>query len=70
MDVDYPFLRYINEDKSKYKTAREAGYIDPYDDFLIGDSGGFLMNIQAGDRYVNTNLLIEVANYFRKYKSF
>ena len=70
MDVDYPFLRYINEDKSKYKTAREAGYIDPYDDFLIGDSGGFLMNIQAGDRYVNTNLLIEVANYFRKYKKY
>lgn len=38
------FLEYINEDKSKYPKASEKGYIDNDGDFLIGDSGGFLLN--------------------------
>ena len=35
----YPFLQYINEDKSRYKHAKDEGYYDPDDLFLIGDSG-------------------------------
>ena len=35
----YPFLQYINEDKSRYKHAKDSGYYDPDDLFLIGDSG-------------------------------
>lgn len=60
----YPFLEYINEDKSHYKKASELGFVDPDDLFLVGDSGGFLMNIQPGMRFVNTHLFQEAANYF------
>ena len=42
----YAFLDYINEDKSRYKHAKDCGFIDPNDLFLIGDSGGFLLNIR------------------------
>ena len=66
----YPFLNYINEDKSHYKHAKDAGYDDPYDLFLIGDSGGFLLNINAGDRFVNTHLLTEMADFYRKNKKY
>ena len=66
MSSGYPFLDFINEDKSRYKTATEAGYYDPYNLFLIGDSGGFLMNINPGDKFVNTNLFTEMADYYRK----
>ena len=52
----YPFLQYINEDKSRYKHAKDEGYYDPDDLFLIGDSGGFLLNIRAGYKFVNTHL--------------
>ena len=38
---EYPFLNYIKEDKSHYRRAKDAGYNDPNDIFLIGDSGGF-----------------------------
>ena len=48
----YPFLQYINEDKSRYKHAKDAGYDDPDDLFLIGDSGGFLLNINPGDKLI------------------
>lgn len=63
---EYPFLQYINEDKSRYKHAKDAGYNDPYDLFLIGDSGGFLMNINADDKFVNTHLFTESADNYRK----
>ena len=52
----YPFLDYINEDKSRYKHAKDCGYIDDDDLFLIGDSGGFLMNIDPNTKFVNTEL--------------
>ena len=58
---DYPFLKYIKEDKSRYTHAKDAGFIDPDDDFLIGDSGGFLLNINEGDKFINTELLTEPA---------
>ena len=67
---DYPFLKFIEEDKSKYKTATEAGYVDPDNLFLIGDSGGFLMNIDLKYKFVNTELFYEVGNYYRRYKRY
>ena len=49
---DIPFIDYLCEDKSKYLKASEGiSYItnkplyDPDNDFLIGNSGGILMNI-------------------------
>ena len=65
---NYPFLDYIEEDKSHYKHAKDAGYIDDDDLFLIGDSGGFLMNIRPGWKFVNTELFYEQANNYRLYK--
>ena len=67
---EYPFLKYINEDKSHYVHAKDAGYDDPDDLFLIGDSGGFLLNIQPGDRFVNTHLFTEMADFYRTYKQY
>ena len=66
----YPFLNYINEDKSHYKTATEAGYNDPDNLFLVGDSGGFLLNINPGDKFVNTHLFTEMADFFCKIKKY
>ena len=66
----YPFLNFLNEDKSHYKTATEAGYDDPDNLFLIGDSGGFLLNIQPGDKFVNTHLFTEMADFYRKNKKY
>ena len=64
----YPFLDYINEDKSHYKHAKDCGFVDDDDLFLIGDSGGFLMNINANDKFINTELFYELANYYKKNK--
>ena len=67
---EYPFLKYINEDKSRYKHAKDCGYKDDDDLFLIGDSGGFLLNIQPGDKFVNTYLFTEMADTYRKNKQY
>ena len=67
---EYPFLNYIKEDKTRYVHAKDAGYDDPDDLFLIGDSGGFLLNIQPGDKFVNTHLFTEVADFYRKNKQY
>lgn len=67
---NYPFLDYIEEDKSKYKHAKDYGYNDPDDLFLIGESGGFLLNIIPGAKFVNTELFYEMADYYRKYKTY
>ena len=67
---NYPFLNYINEDKSHYKHAKDAGYDDPDDLFLIGDSEGFLLNINPDDKFVNTHLFTEMADFYRKYKCY
>lgn len=63
----YPFLDYCNEDKSKYIHAKDAGYVDDDDLFLIGDSGGFLMNIRPGWRFINTEQFYEVATYYNNH---
>ena len=65
----YPFLDYINEDKSHYKHAKDVGYVDNDDLFLIGDSGGFLMNINPNWKFVNTELFAPAANEYRKNKN-
>lgn len=62
----YPFLQYLKEDKSHYTHAKDAGYDDPDDLFLVGDSGGFLLNINEGDHFVNTKLFTEMADYYRQ----
>ena len=59
---ELPFFRYIAEDKSKYKTATQAGYIDRDNDFLIGDSDGFLLNIDFV--FINTEVFTEVGRHF------
>lgn len=66
MNDKYPFLEYINEDKSLYIHAKDKGFIDDDDDFLIGDSGGFLLNIIPGAKFVNTHLLTEMADFYRE----
>lgn len=62
---EYPFLNYILEDKSHYKRARDAGYNDPNNLFMIGDSGGFLMDINVNDKFVDTHKLTEMADFHR-----
>ena len=61
---EYPFRQYILEDKSQYKRAKDLGYNDPNDLFLVGESGGFLMDIEIGDKFVNTHLLHEMADFY------
>lgn len=64
--IDNPFINYCREDKSKYTTASEVGYNDPDSDFLIGESGGILMNINF--IFVNVHEFCEAADHFRKHK--
>jgi len=66
----YPFLQYVREDKSHYKHAKDAGYDDPDDLFLIGDSGGFLLNINPGDKFVNTHLFTQMADFYRANRTY
>ena len=61
---EYPFRQYIFEDKSQYKRAKDLGYNDPNDLFLVGESGGFLLDIEVGDKFVNTHLLHEMADFY------
>lgn len=73
-DGKYPFLEYIEEpDKEKkYKKASNCGWYDPHNNFLIGDSGGFLLNIRPG-KFVNTELFNEAARTYQatgKYTQF
>lgn len=65
-DGKYPFLEYIEEpDKEKkYKKASDRGWYDPHNNFLIGDSGGFLLNIRPG-KFVNTELFNEAARTYQ-----
>lgn len=63
----YPFLDYINEDKSHYRHAKDCGFVDDDDLFLIGDSGGFLLNINPNDTFVNIELFTEMANFYKQH---
>ena len=73
-DGKYPFLEYIEESdkEKKYKKASDCGWYDPHNNFLIGDSGGFLLNIRPG-KFVNTELFNEAARTYQatgKYTQF
>lgn len=73
-DGKYPFLEYIEEpDKEKnYKKASDCGWYDSHNNFLIGDSGGFLLNIRPG-KFINTELFNEPARTYQatgKYTQF
>lgn len=73
-DGKYPFLEYIEEPnkEKKYKKASDCGWYDPHNNFLIGDSGGFLLNIRPG-KFVNTELFNEAARTYQatgKYTQF
>lgn len=70
-----PFYDYIIEDKSHYPLASETinprtgkNYIDVDNDFLIGESGGFLLNINF--TFINTHLLREAAIHYDKFRTY
>lgn len=72
---DIPFIDYLCEDKSKYPKASEGiSYItnkslyDPDNDFLIGNSGGILMNINF--IVINIERLSRSANAFDEYGTY
>ena len=72
---DIPFIDYLCEDKSKYPKASEGiSYItnkplyDPDNDFLIGNSGGILMNIDF--IVINIERLSKVADTFDEYGTY
>lgn len=65
--VDNPFINYCREDKSHYLAA-SIKYVDLDNDFLIGNSGGILLNINF--IFVNTHLFTESADHYRKHKCY
>lgn len=72
---DIPFIDYLCEDKSKYPKASEGiSYItnkplyDPDNDFLIGNSGGILMNIDF--IVINIERLSKAADTFDEYDTY
>lgn len=72
---DIPFIDYLCEDKSKYPKASEGiSYItnkplyDPDNDFLIGKSGGILMNIDF--IVINIERLSKAADTFDEYGTY
>lgn len=72
---DIPFIDYLCEDKSKYPKASEGiSYItnkplyDPDNDFLIGNSGGILMNIDF--IVINIERLSKTADTFDEYGTY
>ena len=63
-----PFIDYVKEDKSCYPFAADKGWIDDDRDFLIGNSGGFLMNINF--IFIGTEAFSETANYYKRYNTY
>lgn len=61
----HPFVDYIFEDKSGYPLLSSAGYVDKDDDFLLGDSSGFLMKLDF--IFVNTQFFQQTAKFYIKY---
>ena len=66
--LNNPFIDYVRSDKSKYPLAKDLKYIDIDDDFRMGDSGGFLMNIDF--IFVNTDVFREVAIYYEHHNQY
>ena len=72
---DIPFIDYLCENKSKYpKASKGISYItnkplyDPDNDFLIGNSGGILMNIDF--IVINIERLSKAADTFDEYGTY
>jgi len=72
---DNTFIDYILEDKSKYvkmcdvfndRTGRNHRDVD--DDFLLGNSGGVLMNINFV--FINTDIFSRTADHFMKFGTY
>ena len=59
----HPFIDYVYSNKSKF-TKSSTKYIDDDNDFLIGDSGGILLNIDF--KFVNTHVFSKAANEYMK----
>lgn len=57
-----PYIDYYFEDKSHYKSAASENYVDNDNDYLIGDSGGFLMNMNF--IFIGTKEFSKVAENF------
>lgn len=67
--LNHPYISWYNEDKSKYPKANATinpktgkTFYDDDGDFLVGASGGFLMNEDFV--VINTHLFTTVANHF------
>lgn len=67
-----PFIEYYYEDKSKFPFASEVvdersgkEFIDPDNNFRVGDNGGFLMNIDFVFR--KTERFTEAAQHYKKH---
>ena len=63
MEQTLPFIQFIKSDFSRYPKACDTinpktgvNYIDIDEDFLIGDSGGFIMKWDFS--FINTHLFI------------
>jgi len=70
-----PFINYVLEDKSQYPFLDtlyneniKRNWIDKDKDFLIGNSGGILLNINFV--FVNTDAYSEVATFYDKHKEY
>lgn len=63
-----PYINYVFEDKSQYPTAKSKGYKDDDLDFLVGNSGGFLLNINF--IFKRTDRLREVGEFYEKYRRY
>jgi len=66
-----PFIEFVNSNLSIYPKASESidprtdmFYVDRDDDFLVGNSGGFLMNWNF--KFINTGIFSEVAKNYEK----
>ena len=66
-----PFISYLSEDKSMYPFASDShdkrtgnNYVDVDKDFRVGNSGGFLMNIDF--TFVNTHLFTQVSDGYEE----
>jgi len=69
----HDYIRFVYSDKSKYPRASKSKddrfdrkFIDKDDDFLIGDSGGFIMNMDF--EFIDTINFSEVATEYERNK--
>lgn len=63
-----PYIDYYFEDKSKYKPITDFDLIDDDGDFLMGESGGILMNMNF--IFINTKAFSEVGDFYDKHKTY